>query len=50
MASAVLLSVIGRGKEWKLESGILPDFEMKNRKKEGKKKQRRPKYKLHLSV
>jgi hypothetical protein len=36
MASAILLLVIGRGKEWKLESGILPDFEMKNRKEEWK--------------
>jgi hypothetical protein len=38
MTSAVLLSEIGSGKEWKLESGILPDFEMKNRKKGGKKR------------
>jgi len=30
--------VIGIRKEWKLESGILPDFEMKNRRKGGKKK------------
>jgi len=51
MASAVLLSVIGIRKEWKLESGILPDFEMK-KPKEGRKekKQRRLKYKLHLTV
>jgi hypothetical protein len=30
--------VTGRGKEWKLESGILPDFEMKNRRKGGKRR------------
>jgi hypothetical protein len=30
--------MIERGKEWKLESGILPDFEIKNRQKGGKKR------------
>jgi len=37
MASAALLSLIGRGKKWKLKNGILPDFEMKNGNKGGKK-------------
>jgi len=37
MASEALLSLTGRGKKWKLKSGILPDFEMRNENKGGKK-------------